>query len=461
MVQLLGRKYWWSSLAEDIRDYVLSCPICAQSKTPRQLPEGKLMPLRTPARPWSHIAMDFVTDLPVSEGYTVILVVVDRFSKMCRLIPLHKLPNATQMAEVVFLQVFRQFGLPEDIVSDRGPQFISRVWKAFCDRLGVSISLSSGYHPQSNGQTERLNQEIGRYLRQQCARQPQEWSRYLPWVEYAQNSLMHSSLRLTPFQCVFGYQPPLFPWDTEPGMVPSVDEWYRQSAKVWETAHRHLQQASHHQKEFADRRRRPTPTYHPGQRVWLSTRDLRLRQSCRKLTPRYIGPFKIIRRINPVTYRLQLPRYYRIASSFHVSLLKPVHYSPMHPAVDLQPVPPPLEAEGDPVYRVKDLLDSRRRGGGIQYLVDWEGFGPEERSWIPARDVLDPALKTAFHSARPERPAPRPRGRPPGRHSRASGAARGEGDTVRTRSLRSSMGQGTRPPQANRGDQARSNSPVF
>uniref|UniRef100_A0A6Q2Y968 Gypsy retrotransposon integrase-like protein 1 n=1 Tax=Esox lucius TaxID=8010 RepID=A0A6Q2Y968_ESOLU len=280
--KILGKRYWWASQSDDVRDYVLSCPVCAQSKSPRHLPEGLLQPLPTPHRPWSHIAMDFITDLPDSNGYTSILTVVDRFSKMCRLIPLANLPNATELADLVFQQVFRQFGIPEDIVSDRGPQFISRVWRAFCDRLGVSVSLSSGYHPETNGQTERLNQDIGKYLRQQCHKQPHDWSRFLPWVEYAQNSLIHSSLRLTPFQCVFGYQPPLFPWDTEPGPVPAVDEWFRRSARVWETAHRHLQQASSAQKTYADRRRRPSPLYHPGQRVWLSTRDIRLCLPCRK-----------------------------------------------------------------------------------------------------------------------------------------------------------------------------------
>ncbi|KAK3531817.1 hypothetical protein QTP70_029717 [Hemibagrus guttatus] len=112
-------------------------------------------------RPWSHIAIDFLTDLPTSQGFSTILVAIDRFSKACKL---KGLPTALETATALFHHVFHNYGLPEDIVSDRGPQFISWVWHAFCRQLGINVSLSSGYHPQSNDQAERLNQEIGRFL---------------------------------------------------------------------------------------------------------------------------------------------------------------------------------------------------------------------------------------------------------------------------------------------------------
>ncbi|KAK3534275.1 hypothetical protein QTP86_008688 [Hemibagrus guttatus] len=122
------------------------------TRTSRQLPEGLLEPLPIPQRPWSHLSVDFLTDLPDSGGHTA-------------------------TAEALFLHVFRNFGLPEDIVSDRGPQFTSRVWGSLCARLGIGVSLSSGYHPQSNGQAERLNQEIGRFLRSYCSREQHRWMR--------------------------------------------------------------------------------------------------------------------------------------------------------------------------------------------------------------------------------------------------------------------------------------------
>ncbi|KAK3565915.1 hypothetical protein QTP86_020324 [Hemibagrus guttatus] len=219
-------------------------------------PEGLLVPLPVLRRPWSHLSVDFLTDLPDSGGFTAVMVVVDRFSKGCKLVPLKGLPTAMQTAEAMFSHVFRNFGLPEDIVSDRGPQFISQVWGLLCARLGIEVSLNSSHHPQSNGQAERLNQEIGRFLRTYCSREQQRWSEFLPWAENAQNSLTHSSMGLTPFQCVLVYQPPLFPWSGEPADVPAVEEWYRLSQEVWERAHVRLQRAVRRQRIQADRHRR-------------------------------------------------------------------------------------------------------------------------------------------------------------------------------------------------------------
>ncbi|KAK3537126.1 hypothetical protein QTP70_002135 [Hemibagrus guttatus] len=221
---------------------------------------------------------------------------------------------------------------------------------------------------------------------------------------------------LTPFQCVLGYQPPLFPWSGEPSDVPAVEEWYRLSQEVWERAHARLQRAVRRQRIQADRRRRPHPSYQVGQKVWLLTRNLRLRLPCKKLSPKFIGPFEIIRQVNPVAYRLRLPASYRICPTFHVLLLKPAHCAIGETRTGAAP-PPPLDIEGSPVYQVQALLNSR-------------GYGPEERSWVDSGDILDPSLIEDFHRAHPERPAPRPRGRP---RRRTPGVVPRGGGSVTTR----------------------------
>ncbi len=134
-LQLVSERFWWPSLQTDTIAFVQRCPTCNMTKSSHQRPAGLLQPMPVPQRPWSHIAIDFVTDLPNSKNYTTILTVIDRFSKACRLIPLPKLPTAFKTAEVLLDQVFRLYGLPDDIVSDRGPQFRSRVWNSLCQQL--------------------------------------------------------------------------------------------------------------------------------------------------------------------------------------------------------------------------------------------------------------------------------------------------------------------------------------
>eukprot|EP00066_Takifugu_rubripes_P011978 XP_011601244.1 PREDICTED: uncharacterized protein LOC105416325 [Takifugu rubripes] len=164
-LHFLRQRFWWPSMARDTKDYIAACPVYSRGKASHQPPAGLLQPLEIPRRPWSHIAVEFITGLPPSQGHEVVLTVVDRFSKSAHFIPLPKLPSAAETGELLVQHVFRLHGLPTDIVSDRGPQFCSQVWRSFCSALGASVSLTSGYHPQANGQAERTNQSLEDALR--------------------------------------------------------------------------------------------------------------------------------------------------------------------------------------------------------------------------------------------------------------------------------------------------------
>ena len=405
----IQRRFWWPQMREDVKAFVSACSVCAANKVPHSPPSGFLQPLPIPRRPWSHIALDFITGLPLSNTFTTILTIVDRFSKAVHFVPLTKLPSAKDTASLLVQHVIRPHGIPTDIVSDRGPQFTARFWKAFCTLLGSSLSLSSGYHPQSNGQTERANQVIETVLRCLCSRNPSSWSHQLPWAEYAINSHVSASSKLSPFECSLGFQPPLFPSQEAEVGVPSAEAFIRRCAKTWRTARLCLQRAGDRMKAAADRRRSAAPRYRVGQRVMLSARDIPLRVECRKLSPRYIGPFTIIKVISPTAVRLRLPSTMRrLHPTFHVSRVRPVVSHPLCPTP--APPPPPQLIDGGLTYTVRRLLDCRRRGRGLQYLVDWEGYGPEERSWQPARFIVDKDLIKDFHSVHPVPPVKAPSG---------------------------------------------------
>ncbi|CAJ0968550.1 unnamed protein product [Ranitomeya imitator] len=354
-LNLLSRYYWWSTLRQDVHDFVATCATCARNKVPRKLSFGLLHPLPVPEGPWQQIAMDFITDLPCSSGCATILVVVDRFSKMAHFVPLPGLPSAPKLAKIFILQIFRLHGLPQRIVSDRGVQFRSRFWRALCKLLGISLDFSSSNHPQTNGQVERINQVLSSYLRHFTNAHQDDWVELLPWAEFAHNNHPNESSTKSPFLVVYGRNPGV-PLPVPPSSgVPAADVLSHDFSQVRRETKDALVLVATRMKRHADKRRRDLPPFHPGDRVWRSTRHIRLKIPSYKLGPHYIGPFEILKRINNVAYKLRLPASLWVPNAFHVSLLKPVILNRFS-----SPTVSPLPFGDDNTFEVRNILAMKK-----------------------------------------------------------------------------------------------------
>src|SRR5690606_4084097 len=185
---LLSREYWWPRMHRTVERYMKNCEICQRAKPTRHQPYGLLKPLQAPERRWSDILVDLITGLPVSDGYDAITVVVDRLSKMAHYIPCTTELDAETFAKLFVQNIFRLHGLPTKIVSDRGSLFTSKFWKWVAAKLGIKRNLSTAYHPQTDGQTERVNAIFEQYLRCYCNYNQDNWVGLLPVAEFAYNN---------------------------------------------------------------------------------------------------------------------------------------------------------------------------------------------------------------------------------------------------------------------------------
>jgi hypothetical protein len=200
MLELLTRNFYWTNMERDVRKYCSECDICQRTKAPRHAKHGLLHPLELACKPWTHISTDCITDLPESEGATIILVVVDWFTKMAHFIPIKKKDSPT-VARAYLPNVWKYHGFPEDVVSDRNSTITGSFFMDLYIYLGIKRSMSTAYHPQTDSQTERFNQVIESYLRSYCNFEQNDWASMLAMAEYAYNNSKHSSTKISPFLC--------------------------------------------------------------------------------------------------------------------------------------------------------------------------------------------------------------------------------------------------------------------
>ncbi|KAJ1114308.1 hypothetical protein NDU88_002547 [Pleurodeles waltl] len=401
--QIVQRHFRWEGWAKDVAAWVARCEICARAKGENAKSQGRLIPLPTPDKPWQTISVDFVVGLPMDQGYNAIMVVIDSLTKMGHFLPCRNLPTASQTAHLILSQVVRLHGLPRTIISDRGPQFVARFWRMWCKVLRIESALSTSFHPQTDGQTERLNQTLKKYLRCYAKDAQESWASLLWLAELSYNNAWHSSIRESPFRANTGFHAEMLPINIPREVMdqPTVHAMIKNLQSVQKKIRLNLEKAKEQYKKWGDEHRREGPAYQPGDRVWLSTKYIRFKMRS-VFHPRYIGPYEVLRQINPVAYRLNLPASLRIHPVFHCSLLKPA-LSATRQAV------PPVVRDGQLEYEVRRVLDSKRRGGKLWYLVSWKGYNAEDDSWEPESNIHAPRAVRLFHARHPSKPGPRRR----------------------------------------------------
>src|SRR5467141_2565681 len=355
--------------------------------------------------------MDFIEGLPLSQGHDTLLVVVCHLTKMALLIPTFRDIDAEDLAHIFLSQVFAKHGTPTDIVSDCRKHFISCFWRSLCQLLSIKANLSTAYHPETNGQTERVNQILEQYLWIYINYQQDNWVDFLPLAEFAYNNTSHSATMVTPFFANKGFHPKL-----EVSLESFVSDAAHSIASDLKEPHQYLHdQITHVLKQYKVHSascRLPILPFQVGDTMWLDSRNIKTMRPSKKLDHRFLGPFPIIEKVSSHAFRLGLSLALScIHPVFHVSLIQ-LTSSSVIPARVVDP-PLPIELDNSDQWEVNRILDSkldrRRKGPGLLYLVKWKGFDntPDATSWEPPDHLVNATdLVQAFHRAYPDKPSP-------------------------------------------------------
>ena len=425
-LDLLRRNYGWVRMASDVKEYVDSCDVCQRVKAHRHRPYGELQALPIPEEPWKEIAMDFITGLPPSrldgQVYDAILTVVDRYTKMARYLPTRKKLTARELADLFFHKIVNPFGIPDGVVSDRGSLFTSAFWSELCYMLKIKRRLSTAFHPQTDGQTERQNQTLEHYLRIYVNQEQSNWAGLLDLAESAYNNSKQSTLKETPYYTYAGYHPN-FGYATDIGglsksRIPDADKRVVHLQEIRESCIARWKEAQEKQAEYYNRKHMPKE-YNVGDKVLLSMKNLKVRRASRKLSPRHAGPFVIKERIGQQAYRLELPEGTRIHDVFHVSLLETYKDRPYRED-ELGQLPELIDGEEE--WEVEAIIGRETRQDELGndrewYLVRWSGYTPEHDQWVHEDDMEHAPTLTEEYDREHPRPRKRQRGRPKGKKS--------------------------------------------
>ena len=390
MYNTLRQNYWWPGMKKDVADFVVRCLTCQQVKAEHQAPSGMLQPLSIPEWKWEKITMDFVTGLPRTlKGYNAVWVIVDRLTKTAHFLPIKWGISLEKLAELYLAEIVRLHGVPVSIVSDRDPRFTSRFWGSLQKAMGTKLHMSTAFHPQTDGQSERTIQTLEEMLRACVLDFQATWDKYIPLMEFAYNNQYHSSIGMAPYEALYGRKcrSPLY-WDKEGSELIEGPDIVQVTVEKVNVIKAKLKAVQDRQKSYADLHRKEMD-FNLGEKVFLKVspwRGIMRFGSKGKLSPRYIGPYEIIEKIGPLAYRLALPpELSRIHDVFHVSMLRRYRSDPSHVIKDTEvEISDDLSYVEEPVRIVDRKMKQLRNREIPMVKVIWRNHGLEEATWETA-----------------------------------------------------------------------------
>ncbi|SJL10445.1 uncharacterized protein ARMOST_13831 [Armillaria ostoyae] len=373
--ELVLREYWWPKMKKDVKTYIGGCETCQRTKSSNQAKSTPLHPNAISTEPWTHISVNMITGLPTSNRHDALLVVVDRFSKAIILVPCNVELSTEGWARILQDHVYTRHGMPQVVISDRGPQFVSEFMKELYQMLNIMQNTSIAFHPQMDGQTERVNQEVEKYLRIFINHQQTDWADWLPLAEFSHNNRAHSVTRRSPFMILYGRNPHIIPNSPRPAnsKVPATSDFSKTMNKIHKETEAALEEATGRMKVQYDKHKRPAKEYHAGDLIWLDTTNLHLSRPKKKLNNKRVRPFKILKKTGHTgasAYKLKLPPHWKIHLHFNEKLLTP-YTPPVFPNQE-QPLPPP-----------PDLINNEEQWE----LKEWKGWTQEHNSWVTEKDM--------------------------------------------------------------------------
>lgn len=383
--QRVKKLFHWTGIKQAVANFVQQCQTCQQAKHEHCKYPGLLSPLKVPEGAWEEVSLDFIEGLPKSNGFTVILVVVDRYTKYSHFIPVKHPYTAATIAELFLNNIVKLHSMPVTITSDRDPVFTSKFWTELFKLWGTKLQMSTAYHPQTDGQTERVNQCLEMYLRCAVQENPKQWSQCLPLAEFWYNTTHHTSLGCTPFKAIYGKYPHLGEFAaTDPAAHTELQGWLKEREAQSAFLKQHLTRAQHKMKQDADRNR-TAREFAVGDTVFLKlqpyTQSTIVNRPYPKLAMKFFGPFVILQRIGQAAYKLQLPANCQVHPVFHVSQLK--EHVPDHTPVYTS-LPEPLQLDVATLLP-EEILERRlvKKGNAamLQVRIRWTNSPAEVSTW--------------------------------------------------------------------------------